>query len=133
MPKIKKDKKYVKKYSEQILQSALNEVKSGIPKKTVSKKYGIPRSTLQFRLGPKFTKPEFGRHTYLTKEEKNTLVEYILESHKKGFPRRKIDIQCSVKAFLDANQRPNPFNNNILGNHWYNITKNGYSRISLAP
>lgn len=119
MPKVKKNFKYKKSYSEQVLQRALAEVKSGAPKKTVAVKYGIPRQTLQFRLGPKFKKIEKGPSTYLTKNEENKLVDWLTESQKKGFPRRKEDIQASVKAFLDSNKRKTPFKNNIPGKHWY--------------
>lgn len=47
------------------------------------------------------------------------MVKWIIEYYKKGFPRRKFDIQISVKSFLDASEKPNPFKNNIPGNHWY--------------
>ncbi|KAJ8937651.1 hypothetical protein NQ318_002165 [Aromia moschata] len=41
------------------------------------------------------------------------------EKFLKGFPRRKDDLQASVKAFLDGNPRPIPFKNNNPGRHWY--------------
>ncbi|KAF2906101.1 hypothetical protein ILUMI_00072 [Ignelater luminosus] len=69
MPKVKKLTKYDKKHDEEGLQRALQEIKSGNFKKAVSVKYGIPKSTLQSRLGPKFTKTEPGHHPYLTKDE----------------------------------------------------------------
>ncbi|KAF2904122.1 hypothetical protein ILUMI_02052 [Ignelater luminosus] len=56
MPKVKKDCKYTKTYDEEKLQKALNEIQSGSPKKQASIKYGIPRQTLQYRLGEKFKK-----------------------------------------------------------------------------
>ncbi|KAF2893832.1 hypothetical protein ILUMI_12335 [Ignelater luminosus] len=75
----------IKKYDEKKQQRALQEIKSGNSKKAVSVKYGIPRSTLQFRLGPKFTKMKFGHHPYLTKDEEQVLIDWILESHRTGF------------------------------------------------
>lgn len=124
MPKVKKNLKYNKKYTESTLQQALNEIKSGVSKKQIAMKYGIPRSTLQFRLGPNFSKIELGHSTYLSKEEEDKLVSWILESHRKGFPRRKLDIQLSVKDFLDANRRPNPFRDNTPGDRWYRLFLN---------
>lgn len=120
MPKVEKNVKSAKKYSEEQIQRALLEIKNGAAKKAVAKKYGIPRATLQFRLSNKFSKIERGPNPYLTKEEENSLVEWIIDSHRKGFPRRKFDIQLSVKAFLDADQRVTPFKDNIPGEWWYN-------------
>ncbi|KAJ8979676.1 hypothetical protein NQ317_001076 [Molorchus minor] len=86
---------------------ALEDIKNGESKKSVSKKYAIPRSTLQFRLSSKFSKCRPGPNTYLTVDEETKLVEWILESQKKGFPKRKVDLQLSVKEFMDADGRPN--------------------------
>lgn len=86
-----------------------------IQKKTIAKKYNIPRSTLQFRLSAKFTKTRHGPNTYLTSDEENMLVSWILESQEKGFPKRKVDLQLSVKQFLDEDERPNPFKENMPG------------------
>lgn len=120
MPKIKKVRQGNKNsYTEEALQKALSEIKSGSSKKTIAKKYGIPRSTLQFRLSSKFRKVEKGPNTYLTQDEEAKLASWIIESHKKGFPRRKEDIQASVKYFLDNVHRANPFKDNRPGKHWY--------------
>jgi Zn-dependent peptidase ImmA (M78 family) len=56
MPKCKTNSLNVKSYNEEKIQKALEEFKRGFPKKTVAKKFGIPRSTLQFRLSSKFKK-----------------------------------------------------------------------------
>lgn len=67
--------KYSKKYNEETLQVALDEVKRGVPKSLVAKKYGIPRATLQFRLSSKFTKTRHGPKMYLTEDEEALLVK----------------------------------------------------------
>lgn len=54
---------------------AVQAVKSGMPKLKASKIFGIPRATIQFRMGDKFKKPGYGPETYLTTEEEKTLVE----------------------------------------------------------
>jgi len=48
----------------------------------------------------------------LSEEEEIILENWILECSLKEFPRRKEDLQLSVKLFLDKNERPNPFKNN---------------------
>lgn len=117
MPKIsqKNKKNRPKAYNEDTIQRALTEIKNGAAKKSVARKYGIPRATLQFRLSSKFSKIRHGPKTYLTDEEEHQLVEWILENQRKGFPKRKIDLQLSVKEFLDASERPNPFKDNLPG------------------
>ncbi|XP_050509028.1 uncharacterized protein LOC126886209 [Diabrotica virgifera virgifera] len=81
--KSKETCKISKLYTEELLQKALTDVRNGEQKKTVAMKYGIPRQTFQYRLGPKFSTPELGKNTYLTRDEENKLVEWILDSHKK--------------------------------------------------
>lgn len=61
-------------YNEEKLQKALEEVKKGISFKAASRMYGIPRSTLQFRLSNKYTKTSHGPAPILSKEEESTLV-----------------------------------------------------------
>ncbi|KAF2889761.1 hypothetical protein ILUMI_16412, partial [Ignelater luminosus] len=65
-------------YTEETLQVALAEIKRGAPKLLVAKKYGIPRATLQFRLGTKFVKTRHRPNTYLTEIEEKLLACGIL-------------------------------------------------------
>lgn len=109
---VKTGKNYLKRYDENVIQEALTAVKAGMSKLKASLTFGIPRSTIQFRLSDKFTKTQYGPQTVLTSQEEETLVRWIEKSMQKGFPRRMEDVQVSVKAFLDSNPRPNPFANN---------------------
>ncbi|KAG5879968.1 hypothetical protein JTB14_036180 [Gonioctena quinquepunctata] len=126
MPKVKKNRKY----SEEVVQAAFKDINYGMPKKQAAIKYGIPRSTLQFRLSDKFTKIEHGPRTYLTRDEENILESWILESHRKGFPKRKDDIQASVKSFLDNHPRSTPFKDNLPGEHWYQCFLQRHEKLS---
>ncbi|KAG5898614.1 hypothetical protein JTB14_020990 [Gonioctena quinquepunctata] len=130
MPKVKKNRKYSKSYTEEVVQAALKDINYGMPKKQAAMKYGIPRSTLQFRLSDKFTKIEHGPRTYLTRDEENVLELWILESHRKGFPKRKDDIQASVKSFLDNHARSTPFKDNLPGEHWYQCFLQRHKKLS---
>lgn len=85
--KSKKDPK--KGYDEEMIHRALADIRNGESKKSVAKKYGIPRSTLQFRLSSKFTKTRPGPNTYLTTDEEIALANWILESQKKRIPKTK--------------------------------------------
>lgn len=103
----------------------------GCKKKTAAKCFGVPRSTLQFRLSDQFRKTRHGPDTVLTTEEESLLVEWILDSYRKGFPRRKEDIQASVKNFLDDSKRPNRFKNNVPGDTWYKSFLKRHPNISI--
>lgn len=64
-----------------MLQKATEGVRKQVQK--VCEKYGRPRVTLQFRLGPKFNKPAHGKPTYLSEEEKSWAngTNYLLIRH----------------------------------------------------
>lgn len=119
MPKTKTGLKYSKKYTEQNIQRAIEAIRSGMPKKQAAMKFQVPRSTLQFRLSQKFVKSSNGPAPILTSREEEILIEYIEACHRKGFPRRKEDIQHSVREFLEEVPRKNPFKNNMPGDGWY--------------
>ncbi|KAI4460112.1 helix-turn-helix psq domain [Holotrichia oblita] len=119
MPKSQKDCPYRKRYNQDDIEAALEAISNGMSKKKASVMFKVPRPTLQFRLSNKFKKSSLGPDTYLTKEEEEVLVQWIIESYRKGFPRRKDDIQISVKDFLDKAPRSNPFLQNKPGDCWY--------------
>lgn len=103
-------------FSEDKLSAAIQAVNDGMSKKAAARQFGIARTTLIFRLKNPEQKTTCGPSSVLTKEEEGMLVKWILECSKKGFPRRKEDVQLSVKNFLEVDGRPNPFKNNFPGN-----------------
>ncbi|KAE9528887.1 hypothetical protein AGLY_012462 [Aphis glycines] len=83
----------------------------GMSQKSAAKNFGVARSTLQFKLkNPNKQNISCGPSTFLTTNKEETL---------KGFPRRREDLQDSVKKILDGQERPNPFKNNLPGIDWY--------------
>lgn len=118
MPKVKRGNKYKKIYTEEKIQEAINAIDRGMSQYKASLKFGIPMSTLQFRLSGNFVKSTPGPSPILTTNEED-LVNWILECHRKGFPRRKENLQASVKKFLDIKARKTPFRDNIPGDGWY--------------
>jgi len=77
----------------------------------------VPRSTIQFRMSPAFSKTS--PPPVLGHSGEEDLVNWIRDCSRKGFPHRKENIQASVKEYLDENGMKNPFTNNIPGNGWY--------------
>ncbi|KAH9639510.1 hypothetical protein HF086_004336 [Spodoptera exigua] len=114
------------------LKKALHAVKSGMSKKQAAREYQVPRSTIQFRLNnPDKINPRPGLTTVLTDEEENVLVNWIIQSSKKGFPRRKEDIQYSVSDFLKKNNRPNPFKNDVPGEKWLKLFLKRHPEVAV--
>lgn len=104
-----------KNFSEVNLLAAVQAVHDGMSKKAAARQFGVARSTLIFRLKNPDQKTSCGPSAVLTKGEEDMLVKWIIDSSRKGFPRRKEDVQQSVKKFLDDEKRPNPFKNNLPG------------------
>lgn len=119
------------KYTEEGIEKALKAIDDGIPIREAARKFQIPRATLQFRRSDKFKKIGHGPAPVLTKDEEETLLEWIFECHRKGFPRRKSDVLYSVKYFLDKKPRPNPFVNNCPGNGWYKLFLKRHPEVTL--
>lgn len=119
MPKVKKDNKYQKKYCEKQIEDAIHAIKNGMSKHAASKQYGVPRSTIQFRMSNAFVKTTPGPAPVLGRSGEDDLVNWIIDCQRKGFPVRKINVQTSVKEFLNQTKIKNPFRNNVPGNGWY--------------
>ncbi|KAF8792530.1 uncharacterized protein LOC129969677 [Argiope bruennichi] len=105
-------------YTPENLDQALEELRNNGSLREVAKKYGIPKSTLHFKLKNPGHKTTLGPSTILSVEEEAFLENWILELNKKGFPLKKEDLQSSVQKFLADNPRPNPFKNNCPGEGW---------------
>jgi len=116
MPKVKKGDKYTKSYTEEAVKEA---IQNGMAQRTAAKKYNVPRSTIQFRMSPAFSKTSPGPPPVLGYSGEEDLVNWIRDCSTKGFPRRKENIQASVKEYLDESGMKNPFTNNIPRNGWY--------------
>jgi lambda repressor-like predicted transcriptional regulator len=100
MPKVIEGSRYKKKYNQEAISKALEDIlNNGVSKKAASKKYGIPRSTLQFRLSQKFTKTTFGPSPILSKEEEQILVDWVLQSHRTGFREERKTCKSASNHF----------------------------------
>lgn len=84
-----------------------------------SKKFGVPRSSIQFKLQNSETKFKSGPDPVLTEAEETALCDFIINLSKRGFPRKKNDIQTCVQDFLMKNPRPNPFRDGKPGEIWF--------------
>lgn len=113
MPKGKK-----RDYDVSVLNLALKEINEGGKIREIARKYGIPKSTLHFKLKNPTHKTTFGPAPILTVEEEQLLVFWIKEMMRKGFPLNIEDLKQSVYKFLTENPRPNKFKNNYPADGW---------------
>lgn len=106
-------------YDRKNLAAAIQAVNKGMSMLKASKFYNVPRSTLRFRCSSKFKKCHPGPDTVLSSSDEDTLVNWLKECVRKGFPRSKNDLRLAVKEYLDENPCDNPFTNNMPGKGWY--------------
>lgn len=111
-------------YSLDSLNSALEAIKNGMPIKAASREYKIPKTTLHSKFYGKYpVECKVGAPTILTKEEEDTLVKWIIEVAKVGFPVTKHQLLESVYMLLMKKKHTDPFKNKekscLPGRHWY--------------
>ncbi|KAF9412963.1 hypothetical protein HW555_008660 [Spodoptera exigua] len=111
---------------------AYNEVKSGISISAAAKIYNIPYSTLSYKVhGKTLFKRRMGPESYLSTEQENVLVLWILEMAKAGFSVTVHQLQDSVCKLVAKLNIETPFKNNRPGRHWYESFKKRHPEISL--
>lgn len=60
-----------------------------------------------------------GPATYLTSEEENILVQWILYCSERGFPVMKCQLFECVQKLVNELNRLTPFKENKPGRHWF--------------
>ncbi|KAG5891805.1 hypothetical protein JTB14_006195 [Gonioctena quinquepunctata] len=106
------------KYPEENMISALQAVKAGMPVKTASRNFNVPRTTLLYKsIGIHPEGRKMGPETILNAEHENLLTEWLLIMARSGFHVSKENFLYSVKK-LAAELKVN-FKNDIPGRKWY--------------
>ena len=104
-------------YTAESMQIGLEMVRSGsISIKGASKRYGVPRATLQGKLAHRV--PDVARSgpaPVLTPAEEATLVVYLKLLASIGYPINRIQFCQEVKKVLDKDGRSTPFKDNLPG------------------
>ncbi|XP_029732003.2 uncharacterized protein LOC115253733 [Aedes albopictus] len=103
--------------AEDVVQKALEEVKCGtLTYYAAALKYGIPRTTLQYRLSDVYKhKGSRGPYTVLTSAEEEEIVTWLKDKERKGHPITQHTIQSKVTSFLKAHPRVTPFKDDTPG------------------
>nr|CAI5845544.1 unnamed protein product [Callosobruchus analis] len=123
MPKLKE----YDKSNDRAVKDVINKVESY---RSAEKKYGIPKSTIEFRIKHPGHKDTCGPSPVLSDEEEKILVNWIIDTASKGFPKKANDLKSSVQKFLNDHPRNNPFKNNRPGDGWVKAFLKRHREIS---
>lgn len=106
-------------YSTNNVKEALSAINAGMSVNAASKKFNIPRSTLDAKKKHLYAEKKPGPPTVLSHEEEKTLVDWIFHLSRRGFPVTKIQLLDSVQMLITSLQKKNIFVNNRPERHWY--------------
>lgn len=106
-------KKKFHQYSEEALQKSVESVKAGGNLRSVCRKYGVPKSTVQDRISGKVAKTntQMGPDPILSHEYENKLVQWIENLAKCGFPLKKGELLDTIPKIVRAEKLQTPFKN----------------------
>lgn len=86
---------------------------------SAAKAYGIPPSTIRFRIGDKWSKKtRKGPPSILSPDEESAIVVWLKDMERKGLPLVKESLLYKVKSIIQAVPRETPFKNNTPGRKW---------------
>lgn len=106
-------------YTENSIQTCINNIQSGKQTKyRACKTFGIPESTIRYRMSEKWTKKtRKGPNPVMGQEEETKIVRWLKDMQRKGFPATAQTLTAKIKAYCDQTEKPNPFKNNRPGKY----------------
>ncbi|XP_076664940.1 LOW QUALITY PROTEIN: uncharacterized protein LOC143367200 [Andrena cerasifolii] len=88
--------------------------------RTAAAMFNVPRSTLYAKIKSRIPiEGAKGPATYLTSEQENILVHWILYCSERGFPVMKCQLLQCVQKLVNELKRQTPFKDNKPGRHWF--------------
>lgn len=105
-----KRKKRRQARSEEAIKLCLNDIGKGMAIKTACRRYGIPRSTIKFRLSAHYKhQPRPGPAPVLDYNDEVELVQWAKKMARKGHPVTKYRIMNRVTSYLEKHPNKNKF------------------------
>lgn len=109
----------------------LTAIDNGAPVATISKKFGIPRTTLMYKKSGKYPREcRKGPATNLTPNEEDLLVKWLFYISDRGFPATKTQLIDSVELIFKLNKRETNFKNGKPGKKWYSYFLKRHPELS---
>lgn len=122
MPGTTRNAKYKRKWTDEIMEAAVHDVKSGrLSYRAASVKYDIPHTTIRdHSTGASTTGCRPGTKPILSFEEEEALAQWCIEMNYIGYGKTKEQLKDTVKKILDKEGRKVPiFKNNRPGRDWW--------------
>ncbi|KAJ8050139.1 Jerky protein-like-like [Holothuria leucospilota] len=105
-------------YDEDDVKAAIDAVKDGMSQAEASRRFSIPRGTLQNKIKETHSK-KVGRPTVLSQDEESVIVMTLAEVAKWGYPMTHEEIKMTIKMYLDKQGRKEGrFKNNLPGDEF---------------
>lgn len=123
-------------YSEEAMKAAMVDVRlHQTPIRTAAKKFGVPRTTLKYKVeGKSPAHRKMGPASILRKEEEAEICKWVEKMEKAGFPVTVDELTISVQRVIKEMGRPHPFKDGRPGKTWVRafLRRNSgiYKRIS---
>ena len=115
-----------KTWTSENLERACQAVESGLSLRQAAEEYQIPKSTIQDHVSGKVLSGRKSGQKYLTDEEEEELVTFLLETAKIGFPRTRKKVISIVQATVDRKGR-----NVTVSSGWWEGFRKQHSELSL--
>ena len=120
--KYKRKSERAKKYSKDVLQQAVNDIKGSVLSiKRASTQYNIPLSTLKDHVKGRrgIKSSSFGRQTDIPLQLERKLVECLCTMEKWGFGMSRTEVLDIVEQFVKVNNLKTQFKNGRPGKDWF--------------
>lgn len=118
--KIQKLSKF--QYSPSKVKLALDGIADGMAVSKASKVFSVPRTTLRNKTSgksPRDSTGQCGFYSFLGRDTEKTLVKWILDCAKMGFPIDKDGVLTSVQKIVGQLNIKTPFSNDRPGKKWH--------------
>ena len=107
------------KYEAETLAHTANMVRSNsISLNQASKKFGVPKTTIQNAVHNKYSGHKVGHKTFLNASEEQRIADWAMHMSKIGYGRTRQELVSTVKKILDDDGRVTPFRDNKPGRAW---------------
>lgn len=109
---------------EESIQLCIQRIKDGMSRHTACKKYGVPVSTIRYRMSGKWKNQiTRGPRSVLTDSEEKKIIQWLTNMQERGFPVSQATLKFKVNEFIVQDSRKTPFKDGqpgkqqvILGN-----------------
>ena len=128
--KSRKDKLKRKKYSNEAVESALKAVEKGFSYRKAAQVFGVPLTSVFRKVkNPDKLYARSGPSTFLSQDEENRIVNWILLRAEKGYPVTKPELLDNIQLYVA--KKKNPFTDNRPGRHWYEGFRKRHPELAI--